>query len=63
MRHQPDIRWCELIIGTREGPGVGSWFVVDVDGEDGVGNASRGGNDCLMERVQSGSYTLSRDQP
>jgi hypothetical protein len=58
MRHQPHVRRCKVVIGSSEGPGVGSWFVVDVEGEDGIWDSGWGGNDSSMEGVKGSSYAL-----
>lgn len=50
-----------MVIRAGEGPSVSSWFVVDVDGEDGVGESSGGGEDRSMEGVEDGSYALWGD--
>lgn len=47
-----------MVIGSSEGPGVGSWFVVDVEGEDGIWDSGWGGNDSSMEGVKDSSYAL-----
>ena len=58
MRHQPDVRGCELVVGAGEGPAVGAGLVVDVDGEDGVGELGAGGDDGAVQGVEDCSYAL-----